>query len=304
MAPDVSGTGPLGTETPDPATEDLDLRPLSEQIAALLGGDALVVPAVAAASASLERAIGTVVDRLRAGGHLVYVGAGSAGRTAALDAAEVGPTFGVDPDLVRAVVAGGLAVLADAEEGKEDDAAAGAADLRAAGVTGADAVVAVSASGGTPYTLAAALHARSVGAYTVAVVANLDSPLGNACDEAVVVRTGPEAIAGSTRLRAATAQKIVLNTISTLAMVGLGRTYGNRMVAVRPDNAKLRERARRALADIVGVPEAGAEAALEATEDAPTALVVLLTGADPRAASEQLRAHGGRVRDTVRALAR
>lgn len=302
MAADESSPAVPATETADPRTTDLDLLPLRAQIAAVLAGDAAVVPAVGAATPAIEAAVLGTVERLERGGRLFYVGAGSAGRIAALDAAEVAPTFGVEPDLVRAVVAGGLSSLTDLVEGLEDDPAAGASDVRGAGLTTRDAALFVSASGTTPYTVAAARYAAGVGAYTVALVANEESVLAVACDHAIVVPTGPEAIAGSTRLRAGTAQKIVLNTISTLVMVGLGKTYGNRMLAVRPDNDKLRARARRVLAEIAGVSEAQADAALAGTGDAPTALVVLLTGADPEQARVALQRTNGRVREAVRDL--
>lgn len=295
------------TERREAAWRDLDLFPVEQQLAAFDDADAEVAGVVAAAGDALAAVVRAVVARLAAGGRLVYQGAGSAGRIAAQDAAEVAPTFGVDGALVTAVVAGGTAALADPYEGVEDDEAAGVRDLVAAGVTAGDVVVGVSASGSTPYVLAGLGWARERGALTVALVNVADSPLARIADLVVALPTGPEVVAGSTRLRAGTAQKMALNRISTLVMVGLGHTYGNLMIGVRPDNAKLRDRQRRILVEASGAtPDEAAAALADAGGDARLALVLLLTGAgtgaDTAAASAALAAARGHVREAVRSL--
>ncbi len=282
---------------------DLDLLDVAAQLAVFDAADAEVAPAVAAAGEAIAEVVALAVDALRRRGRLVYVGAGTAGRIAALDAAEVGPTFGVGSDLVVAVVAGGSAALADAEEGLEDDEDAGARDVDAAQVSAADLVVGVTASGSTPYVVAALRRAAELGATTALVVSTPGSPAEQVVDRTVLVETGPEVVAGSTRLRAGTAQKLVLNRLSTLAMVGLGHTYGNLMIGVRPDNEKLRERQRRILVEASGCSSDDAESALAATgRDARAALVVLLTGAAPTTAVDTVHATSGDVRAALRVL--
>ncbi|HET8608057.1 MAG TPA: N-acetylmuramic acid 6-phosphate etherase, partial [Gaiellaceae bacterium] len=238
--------------------EDLDLRPTRELVELMNDEDARVAPAVRRAAPALAAAIDAIAERLERGGRLVYVGAGSSGRLALVDALECGPTFGIPPEQVIAI---GPNALAPGHESAEDDAAAGAADTVAAAVGPGDAVVAVSASGSTPYVLGAARAAVAAGALTVAVVCARDSELGAAVDHEIAVETGAEVIAGSTRLKAGTAQKLVLNTISTVSMIRAGRTFGGLMVGVVADNAKLRARARRALATASGATADEVEAA-------------------------------------------
>lgn len=282
---------------------DLDLLDVRAQLAVFDAADSEVAPAVAAAGDSIADVVGAAVAALRAGGRLVYVGAGTAGRIAALDAAEVGPTFGVGDDLVVAVVAGGAGALADASEGLEDDEEAGRHDVEAAGAGPGDVVVGVTASGSTPYVVAALRRAAELGASTALVVSTPGSPAEAVVERTVLVETGPEVVAGSTRLRAGTAQKLVLNRISTLAMVGLGHVYGNWMVGVRPDNVKLRDRQRRILVEAAGCSDAEAEAALGATgRDARAALVLLLTGAAPEVARTAVGSADGDVRAAVRGI--
>ncbi len=233
---------------------------------------------------------------LRSGGRVVYLGAGSAGRIAAQDAAEVGPTYGVEGAFV-AVVAGGVDALRDAAEGLEDDGDAAVADLAAVGLAAGDLLVAVSASGTTPYTLAGLVEGRRRGAVTAAVVCAPGTPMAREADLAVVVPVGAEVVEGSTRLAAGTAQKLVLNQLSTLAMVRLGHVYGNLMIGVRVENAKLRARARRAVALASGCPEDAVEAALTAADgDAKVALVLLRLGVDADSARARLAAVSGDVR--------
>jgi N-acetylmuramic acid 6-phosphate etherase len=284
------------------ATElaDLDLLPTRDLVELINDQDARVAPAVRAASESLAAAIDAIVARVEAGGRIVYVGAGSSGRLAVVDAAECGPTFGVSADRVVALIAGGAAAHAAAQEAAEDDADAGAADVVEAGVGPSDAVVALSAGGRTPYTLGAARAARAAGALVVGVACAEGSDLGAAADHEIVAPVGPEVIAGSTRMKAGTAQKLILNTISTVTMVRLGRTYGNLMVDVVASNAKLRERARKAVALATDASDDEVAAALTAAGgDAKVAIVSLLLGIDAAAARSRLESVGGAVRRAV-----
>jgi len=273
-------------------SDELELLSTRELVALLNAEDATVSGAVAEAGAALATAIDAIAARLARGGRLVYAGAGTSGRLAALDSLECGPTFGSPPGEVIAVVADG--------EDAEDDSARGDADLRALAIGPDDAVVAVSASGSTPYTRAALEAARAAGALTVAVVSVRDSELGAAAEHEIAVVVGPEVLAGSTRLKAGTAQKLVLNSISTATMIRLGRTYAGLMVSVVPDNAKLRERARRNLVIASGATEDEVESALAAAGgDARVALVSLLAGVDPSTARARLDGAGGSVREAL-----
>lgn len=279
---------------------DLDLWPVANVVRVLVEGQDTAQRAAVAALPQLARVAAAVAARLARGGRLFYVGAGTSGRLAVLDAAECVPTFNTPPELVTALLAGGSAAFVNAIEGAEDDAAAGAADLDAAGLRPGDAVVGITASGRTPYVVGAVSHARKAGAYTAAIVNNPDSPLAAAAEDAVELATGPEVIAGSTRLAAGTAQKIALNTLSTAVMVRLGKTYGPYMVDVRATNAKLKRRALRIVRGITGADEAAAAAMLAAANgQVKTAVMALLAGCDAAEAQRRLDAHGGRVRDAL-----
>jgi N-acetylmuramic acid 6-phosphate etherase len=276
---------------------DLDLRSTLALVELINDEDAGVPAAVRNAARPLAAAIDAIAERLALGGRLIYVGAGSSGRLAAVDAAECGPTFGVPPEQVVVLVAGGVAALAVAQEAAEDDDLAGARDVDAAGVQERDAVVLLSASGRTPYVAGAARAAREAGALTVALVCADESELGRLADHEVAVVVGPEVIAGSTRMKAGTAQKLLLNTISTVTMVRLGKTYGNLMVDVVASNAKLRNRARSAVVIATGAAEAEVDAALESSAgDVKVAIVSLLSGLDAASAQARLAAAGGVVR--------
>jgi N-acetylmuramic acid 6-phosphate etherase len=257
--------------------------------------DSTVPAAVAAVADELAAAIDAVVARLASGGRLVYVGAGSSGRIAELDAEECEGTFSTTPGQVVALVAG--AGLPSAErEAAEDDVDAGRNAVEQIAVTAADAVVGASASGRTPYTLAALEAAAEAGALTVALTSVEGSELARHTDHDLAVVVGPEFVAGSTRLKAGTAQKLVLNTISTVSMIRLGKTYGDLMVDVRSSNAKLAARARRVVRLATGVSDDEAEHALaEAGGSAKVAVVALLTGLDPEAARERLEQVSGHV---------
>lgn len=271
---------------------DLDLRSTPELVRLLNAEDKSVPEAVEGAAGSIASAIDAIVERLRTGGRLVYVGAGTSGRLARLDAAECVPTFGLEEGKV-------VAVAAD-DDAAEDDAGAGRSELEALAIGERDAVVGVSASGGTAYTVEALGYARAMGALTVSVACNVGSALGARADHEIVVGVGPEVLAGSTRMKAGTAQKLVLNAISTIAMVRLGKTYGNLMIDVQPGNAKLRARAQRAVAVATGAaPEAVERAIADASGDAKVALVALATGVDADAARARLDAVGGNVRKAL-----
>jgi N-acetylmuramic acid 6-phosphate etherase len=290
----------LPTEQVLAGAEDLDTRPVEGVVDLLLEASATVPGALARARPQLHAAARTVARQLALGGRLVYVGAGTPGRLGAQDAAEIPPTYGVPEGVVIAVVAGGQQASRRAVEGAEDDAEAGARDLRALSPSDRDVVVGITASGRTPYVLAALEVARSAGAATVAVVNNAGSAAARLSDCPVEVLTGPEVVAGSTRLNAGTAQKVVLNVLSTSAMVHLGKTWGPWMVDVQPSNHKLRLRARRILSEATGADEAQAQAALDAADGhTKTALLSLLAGIDAPEAARRLAASGGRVREAL-----
>jgi N-acetylmuramic acid 6-phosphate etherase len=274
---------------------DYASRSTQELVRLLNEEDTSVPAAVGAVADELAAAIDAVVARLAAGGRLVYVGAGSSGRIAELDAEECEGTFSTAPGQIVALVAG-AGLLSAEREAAEDDAAAGRLAVEELAVTAADAVVGVSASGRTPYVLAALEVAAETGALTVALTAVEGSALARTADHDLAVVVGPEFVSGSTRLKAGTAQKLVLNTISTLAMIRLGKTYGDLMVDVRSSNEKLAGRARRVVQLATGVSDDEAERALaEADGSAKVAVVSLLAGVDAQAARERLERASGHV---------
>ncbi len=230
------------TERVSARSAGLDLLETAALVELLVDEQRDAVDAVMAQREPIARAVDEIAARLRSGGSLHYAGAGTSGRIAALDAAEMPPTFGTPPELVRAHVAGGAAALVRAIEGAEDDVRAGA-EAAVASVRSGDAAIGVSASGGAPFVVALVKRARALGAFTVAITSVADSPLAREAESAIVLATGPEALAGSTRLKAGTAQKVCLNAISTAVMVRLGKVYDNLMVDVVASNAKLRRRA-------------------------------------------------------------
>lgn len=283
---------PPATEAVRPDSHDLDMRSIGEVVALLVAAEGEAHGAVVAALPRITAAAEAIAARLERGGRLIYAGAGTPGRLGVLDAAECGPTFGTD--VVRGVIAGGRAALTEAIDGAED--AFDPADL--GDLTAADALVGITASGRTPYVLGALEHARSVGALTVAIVNNPGSEAH--ADVLIELLTGPEVLAGSTRLTAGTAQKVVLNALSTSVMVNLGKTYGPRMVDVRATNAKLRRRIVRIVRDAAGVDEESAIAALAAAGGhAKTAVVALLAGIDAAEAAARLDRARGRVREAL-----
>jgi len=294
--PDPASLDTLPTEAARPELADLDTWPTSDIVAAFFADQADVIDAVRVAHAQISAAADVVAAQLVAGGRLIYVGAGTGGRIAALDAAEVGPSFGLR-GRVLAVFAGGVDAMADGREFYEDDEKQGAREVDALGPTANDVVVGVSASGRTPYVLGGIAAARAAGAHTIGFACTPGSPLARGSDVALEVLTGAELIAGSTRLKAGAAQKIVLNLVSTIAMVRLGRTYGNLMVDLSADNGKLRRRALRAVAAATGINDAAAAAALDAAGgDAKAAIVAELAGVSSERAGELLARAAGRTR--------
>ena len=279
------------------ASADIDVLSAHELVELMNDEDETVAQAVRAASGQIAALIDAVVDRLEGGGRLLYVGAGSSGAIAALDAAECETTFSLPPGRVAAIVAGaGLATAAERDAG-EDDAEAGAEGIADASVTAADAVVGVSASGQTPFVLGAVGAATAAGALTGAVVSAPESSLAALVDHEILVVVGPEFLAGSTRLKAGTAQKLVLNAVSTVSMIRLGKTFGNLMVDVRATNDKLRARVRRIVELATGAPPDEVEAALEAAGgEAKVAIVSLLAEVDADTARSRLDAADGRIR--------
>lgn len=289
------------TEERNPRTADIDVVPTLELLQRINDEDATVPGAVRAALPQLAELVDVTVARLGAGGHVHYFGAGSSGRLGLLDAAEIPPTFGVGPDLFVAHLAGGDAAVRRAQEGAEDDEAQGA--LEAEDVTASDVVVGLASSGYTAYVGGALRQTRAVGAHTALVTSNPAAPLASLVDTLVCVQTGPEAITGSTRLKSATAQKLVLNAFSTAVMVRAGRTWSNLMIDLVPSNAKLRGRVLRLLSQATGEDEATCETALGRADQEPkTALVALLSGVGPERARAALTAAGGRVALALRSV--
>lgn len=285
------------TEQLHPASAELDALDTVGILETIHRADAAVPAAVQAEIPNIARAVESAVKALRRGGRLIYVGAGTSGRIAALDAAECPPTFGVSKRAVQAIIAGGARALAQAAEAAEDDFKQGRRDLALKKVGPRDVVLGLSASGQTLYTLGALAYARSRRATTVALTSNPGSPLTRLARISVVPATGPEVIAGSTRMKAALAQKMTLHLISTATMIRLGHVYKNYMVGVRPTNQKLWERACSILCSVTGVDQNKAAATLtRAGKDVKLAIVMLRTGLDQRAASKLLQRHGGSLR--------
>lgn len=284
-------------------SQDADYDELStrELLGLVNREDAVVPAAVAAAGDELAEAIDAIVEKLRGGGRLVYVGAGTSGRLAALDAEECESTFSTEPGQVTAIVAGASLGSAAERDAAEDDAAAGADAVRALGIARGDAVVAVSASGRTPFVVGALDAAAAAGALTVCVVSVPDSELARIAEHEVSVVVGPEIVAGSTRLKAGTAQKLVLNSISTLSMIRLGKTYGDLMVDVAATNEKLRARARRAVSLATRAHDDAVDSALAAAGgEAKVAIVSLLGDVDAETARARLERAGGNIRRALR----
>jgi N-acetylmuramic acid 6-phosphate etherase len=292
----------LASELVNPASQSIDRMSALDITRLMNAEDATVARAVERELARIARAIEAISARLRAGGRLIYIGAGTSGRLGALDAVECPPTFNVSPERVVGRIAGGTFAWTAAVEDAEDRADLGAADIAELQVRAEDAVVGIAASGRTPYVLGALDAARATGALTVGLACNANTPLERAVDIMIAPVVGPEVIAGSTRLKAGTAQKMVLNMLSTGVMVLLGKTYGNLMVDVQATNAKLRARALAIVASATGVDAGAAETLLTAAGgEVKTAIVMGLIKSSPEEARTRLAAHGGVLRTALEA---
>jgi N-acetylmuramic acid 6-phosphate etherase len=295
----------LTTEAFRPELAGID-RLSTLEIATLMNGEDATVPAaVATRLPQIAAAIDAVAERMARGGRLVYAGAGTAGRLGVLDASECPPTFNTDPAQVVGLIAGGPGAMVTSVEGAEDSRELAAQDLRALRLTAADSVVGVSASGRTPYAIGAVEYARARGALTVGLSCNADSALAAAADHGIEVVVGPELLTGSTRLKAGTAQKLVLNMLSTITMIRLGKTYGNLMVDVRASNDKLRARSHRIVALATGATDDEVDRALAATDgEVKNAILTLLAGVDGPTAARLLAESGGHLRAALTAADR
>ena len=242
----------MSTERRNPRSVDIDLFPTERILRIINAEDAMVATAVAAAIPDICKVVDLAVEAIQREGRLIYIGAGTSGRIAALDAAECPPTFSTPPDWVQTVIAGGSKAIVQAVEGAEDDPGKAAADMKARKVSAKDLLIGIAASGRTPYTLGALDYGRSKGAKTVAIVAAPQSPMAKIADVTIETAVGPEIITGSTRMKAGTAQKLVLNMISTVTMIRLGMTYSNWMINVSMTNAKLKERGVNILREVLG----------------------------------------------------
>ena len=282
------------TEQENPRTQQISSLSTADIVRLMNDEDAGVAKAVAEVLGDVASAVDQIVKRMQRGGRLFYIGTGTSGRLGVLDASECPPTFGVSPDLVQAIIAGGYDACYRAVEASEDDDAAGARDLEQRGFTKADALVGIAASGRTPYTVGAVEYVRRIGALTIAITSVPGSAIANAAEISIVPLVGPEVIAGSTRLKAGTAQKLILNMLSTATMIRLGYVTGNRMTNVQTRNVKLRARAIRILQSEAGLDEQQAQTALAAADGKlPVALVMSQSGRSKEDAEAALdRARG------------
>ncbi|QQA74917.1 N-acetylmuramic acid 6-phosphate etherase [Pectobacterium parmentieri] len=292
--------GRLVSETRNPATMSLDQLSTLEMMHAFNQEDRKVPEAIAQVLPAIAEAVDLATASLQAGGRLIYLGAGTSGRLGVLDASECPPTFGVPHGLVIGLIAGGPGALLKAVEGAEDDPALGEADLKALGLTAADMVIGLAASGRTPYVIGALRYARHVGSRTAAISCNPDSPIAREAQVAISPVVGPEALTGSTRLKSGTAQKLVLNMISTGVMVKLGKVYQNLMVDVKATNVKLLDRACRIVVEATGAePDTALQALVQADNDVKPAILMLLANIDVETARERLKQHNGYLREAL-----
>ncbi|MDX2141302.1 MAG: N-acetylmuramic acid 6-phosphate etherase [Chloroflexota bacterium] len=289
-----------GTEEQNPNSAAIDQMDTLGIVRVINAEDQTVALAVERALPQIAQAVDLIVERLRGGGRLFYIGAGTSGRLGVLDASECPPTYGVPPELVQGIIAGGDDALRNSIEGAEDEEMQGAEDLRHRELIAQDVVVGIAASGRTPYVLGALAYARQVGAATIGISNNAPAPLLDSADIAIPVVTGAEVIAGSTRMKSGTAQKLVLNMLSTATMVKLGKVYGNLMVDVQAKNVKLRQRAQRLVSRIAGVDEAQASALLSAADyDVKVAVVMARRSTDADTARALLNAASGFLRSVI-----
>jgi len=302
MAPEKRDSLPV-TEQENTRTKDLSSASTARIVELMNDEDALVAEAVTRVLDAVARGVEGIVHRLEAGGRLFYIGTGTSGRLGVLDASECPPTFGVSPELVQGVIAGGYDACYRAVEASEDDEDASRVDLDRRGFTGRDALVGIAASGRTPYTVGAVRYARSLGAFTIGLTCVADSPITTVAELSIVPVVGPEVLTGSTRLKAGTAQKMVLNMLSTATMVRLGYVSGNRMSNLQARNVKLRERAERILQTEMQLDETSARAALDAAGgDLRVALVMRKASASRDDSEAALRETKWKVEEAVKLL--
>jgi len=288
------------TESDNPNTSEIDKVSTFEAVRLINNEDKLVAEAIEKVLPDVATAIDRIVQRLQDGGRLFYIGTGTSGRLGVLDASEIPPTYGVSYDLVQGVIAGGYDALFKATESSEDNTEQGAEDLKARGLSAADAVVGIAASGTTPYTIGAVKYARELGCFTAAIVCNPESKITETAEIAIVPVVGPEAITGSTRMKAGTAQKLILNMISTIAMIRLGYVCGNRMTNMKASNEKLQDRAARILMDETGIERSAAEKLMEdAGGDLRVALVMQEAGLNREKSVELLKQSDFSIKDAI-----
>jgi len=288
------------TEERNSLTKDIDTLPTFDMLTLINAEDQKVALAVRNELPKIAAAVDAITARIQGGGRLIYIGAGTSGRLGVLDASECPPTFGTSPELVVGLIAGGTAALTDAVEGAEDDREGGTREIAELDVNENDSVIGIAASGRTPYAIGGLQEAKARRALTVSITCNRPSPLGELAEISIALVVGPEVVSGSTRLKAGTAQKMVLNMISTGVMIRLGKTYSNLMVDVQPTNVKLRQRARRIVAEATGLNAQRAAEILSACNgEVKTAIVATLAGVSPELARIRLRETGGYVRKAI-----
>jgi N-acetylmuramic acid 6-phosphate etherase len=288
------------TEERNPLTNNIDTLPTFDMLTLINAEDQKVALAVHDELSKIAVAVDSITARMQRGGRLIYIGAGTSGRLGVLDASECPPTFGTPPEVVVGLIAGGPAALTEAVEGAEDDREGGAREIKELNVNDNDSVIGVAASGRTPYAIGGLQEAKKRGALTISITCNHPSPLGELAEISITLVVGPEVVSGSTRLKAGTAQKMVLNMISTAVMIRLGKTYSNLMVDVQPTNVKLRQRARRIVADATGLDLQRAGDILSACNgEVKTAIVAILAGVSPEIARIRLNETGGYARKAI-----
>ncbi len=295
----AASLGALATEARNPASEQLDRLSTADMLSVMHAADRETVEAVGAEIPHIAAAVDAIAERIASGGRLFYIGAGTSGRLGVLDASECPPTFGVSPDVVQGIMAGGDTALRTSVEGAEDDASLGASDLKAAEFTEKDSLVGIAASGRTPYVVGAIEYARSLGALTIGLTCVPNSAVGAAAEIAISPVTGAEVLTGSTRLKAGTATKLILNMLSTGVMVRAGYAYGNLMVNMQTTNAKLVDRAGRIVSAITGLDRESAGALLVEAGSVKTAVVMAKLGLSREAAEERLRDAKGHLRKAL-----
>jgi len=288
------------TEERNPLTINIDTLPTLDMLMLINAEDQKVALAVRDEVQNIAAAVDAITSRMQHGGRLIYIGAGTSGRLGVLDASECPPTFGTPRELVVGLIAGGDTALTDAIEGAEDDRIGGTHEIAKLNVSENDSVVSIAASGRTPYAIGGLEEAKKRGALTVSIACNRPSPLEELAEIGIALIVGPEVVSGSTRLKAGTAQKMVLNMISTAVMIRLGKTYTNLMVDVQPTNIKLRQRARRIVGDATGLTlEQAAQILQESDGEVKTAIVAALANVSPVVARQRLRKTGGFVRKAI-----